>query len=205
MISMLRGSLVLKDFEGVVIDVGGVGYRVGVPMTSLEQLPPAGQEALLYTILVVREDAMSLFGFASPGDRAVFERLVTVSGVGPKVALALMSGLTGREVVQAIVGGDVTTLLSAKGVGKKLAERLILELKDVIVKIDLGGGQVAGAPPSSPSQKLEHNLEDLRSALQNLGYQPKSIDKALEVVREEAPGADFDAMLRAALKFMRAR
>jgi Holliday junction DNA helicase RuvA len=205
MISMLRGSLVLKDFEGVVIDVGGVGYRVGVPMTSLEQLPPAGNDALLYTILVVREDAMSLFGFASPGDRAVFERLVTVSGVGPKVALALMSGLTGREVVQAIVGGDVTALLAAKGVGKKLAERLILELKDVIVKIDLGGGPTPGAPPPSPGQKLEHNLEDLRSALQNLGYQPKSIDKALEIVREEAPGADFDAMLRAALKFMRAR
>lgn len=205
MIASLRGTLVHKDFEGVVVDVAGVGYRVGVPMTSLEQLPPLGQEVQLHTLMVVREDAMNLYGFGSTGDRAVFERLVTVSGVGPRLALSVLSSLSAREAVQAVSTNDVRLLCSIKGVGKKLAERLVLELKDSITKIDLGAPLEISQAPSAGSPRLESQLEDLRSALQNLGYQPKAIDKALEAVREEAADADFDAMLRAALKFMRAR
>lgn len=203
MISMLRGVLVHKDFEGIVIDVGGVGYRVGMPMTSLERLPPLGEEAKVFTWMSVREDDISLFGFGSTADRAVFDKLLKVSGVGPKVALSILSGMTAREVVTTIAGGNVRALCDVKGIGKKIAERLVVELKDSITKIDLSDGlpsvTSAGA---SVAAKADMQLEDLRSALLNLGYPPPSVDKAIENLRQ-GEVLDFDAMLRAALKFMR--
>src|ERR687885_2259109 len=129
MIHRLRGQLVEKDMEGVVIDVGGVGYRASASGNTLRALPPVGEECVLHTRMVVREDAMSLFGFADKAERAVFGSLTAVSKVGPKLALAILSRMGPQEVAEAVGRGDVIKLASVPGLGKKTAERLVLELR----------------------------------------------------------------------------
>src|ERR687890_1534537 len=129
MIYRLRGQLVEKDMEGVVVDVGGVGYRTSASSNTLRALPPVGEECVLHTRMVVREDAMLLFGFADREERAAFDSLTTVSKVGPKLALAILSRMEPHEVAEAVGRGDVLKLASVPGLGKKTAERLVLELR----------------------------------------------------------------------------
>src|SRR5215217_5213334 len=129
MIYRLRGQLVEKDMEGVVVDVGGVGYRTSASSKTLRALPPVGEECVLHTRMVVREDAMLLFGFADKEERAAFDSLTAVSKVGPKLALSILSTLSPQEVAEAVGRGDVVKLASVPGLGKKTAERLVLELR----------------------------------------------------------------------------
>src|SRR3712207_6622678 len=130
MIHRLRGTLVEKDTEGIVLDVGGVGYRTSASLATLRALPSLGEECVVHTRMVVREDAMLLFGFATKEERAAFDSLTAVSKVGPKLALAVLSSLSPQEIAEAVGRGDVVKLVSVPGLGKKTAERLVLGLRD---------------------------------------------------------------------------
>jgi Holliday junction DNA helicase RuvA len=203
MISRLRGLVLHKDFEGVVVDVHGIGFRVSIPMTSLEKVPGRGDEVELFTKMVVREDAMDLYGFCDEASRRVFSKLIGVSGIGPRLAMSFLSSMTSEGIVRAVLQGDLRSLTSVKGVGKKTAERLVLEVKDAFSKMDLGGSVVM-APGSGRSGTPVGALADLHSALVNLGYQTAMADKAVAAVSDEGgAGQNFNAMLRAALKVLR--
>ena len=172
MIYRLRGTLVEKDPEGVVLDVGGVGYRAAASLATLRALPSLGEECVIHTRMVVREDAMLLFGFAAKEERSAFDALTAVSRVGPKLALAVLSSMSPPQIAEAVARGDVLKFASVPGLGRKSAERLVLELKgkDIAVfapepVISSGGG---GGP-----------YMEAREALTGLGYSLEEAEKAL--------------------------
>src|SRR5919202_415600 len=188
MIHRLRGQLVEKDMEGVVVDVGGVGYRASASGTTLRALPSVGEECVLHTRMVVREDAMSLFGFADKAERAVFDSLTGVSKVGPKLALAILSRMGPQEVAEAVGRGDVIKLASVPGLGKKTAERLVLELRGknlVAFDLGLGGGNIGGP------------YVEAREALAALGY---SIEEAERALKEVPPQDSVQRYVKEALR-----
>lgn len=198
MIAMLRGNLLKKDFEASIVDVGGVGYRVAIPLTSLDLLPNEGTEVTLYIHTSVREDAIELFGFVTELDKAIYTKLIAVNGVGPKMALSVLSTMKAGDVVDAIVRADVGMLTRVKGVGKKTAERLVLELRDPFAKLAQGTGtSPAPRPVVSPAPRGE--LEDLRSVLANLGYGPVEVDRATEVLRARVGKVTFEDLVKEAL------
>ena len=175
MIYRLRGILVEKDTEGVLLDVGGVGYRASASLGTLRALPSLGEECVIHTRMVVREDAMLLFGFAAPEERAAFDALTAVSKIGPKLALAVLSAMSPPEISEAVARGDVLKLSSVPGLGRKTAERLVLELKgkDLAVfgpepVVSAGGG---GGP-----------YMEAREALTGLGYSIEESEKALNSI-----------------------
>lgn len=188
MIGRLSGMLVEKTGDLIVLDANGVGYEVSVPASSLCQLPPLGTTASLSIYTHVREDALRLFGFISAGDRRVFEMLLSVSNVGPKLALALLGPFEGHELCRVLIDENLAALTSIPGVGARTAERLVVELRakaqKLIGLLDVGetsAGRRKGST-TSPVQALSHArwssqsvVEDLRSALQNLGYKDKQI------------------------------
>jgi holliday junction DNA helicase RuvA len=173
MIHRLRGILVEKDTEGVVLDVGGVGYRASASLATLRALPSLGEECVIHTRMVVREDAMLLFGFASREERMAFDALTAVSKVGPKLALAVLSSMTPPEIVEAVARGDVLKLASVPGLGRKTAERLVLELKGKNLVV-FGGAEPAVASDAGGGPYME-----AREALTGLGYSLEEAEKAL--------------------------
>ena len=173
MIHRLRGQLVEKDMDGVVIDVGGVGYRASTSTATLRALPSIGEECVLHTRMVVREDAMLLFGFADRGERAAFDSLITVSKVGPKLALAILSRMGPQEVAETVGRGDVVKLASVPGLGRKTAERLVLELR---------GKNLAAFDPGLGSGNMGGPYVEAREALAALGYSIEEAEKALKEV-----------------------
>lgn len=208
MIAQLSGAVVRTTASFVVLDVQGVGYKVFVPLSVLENLPGDGHPLTLVTHTLVREDELSLFGFFDDAELRIFEQLLSVSGVGPKVALALLSALPARELAEAVAGEDVRTLTRVPGIGAKTAQRLVLELKDkiaaVVFEMRASGGAdkpVAGAPKKS----AHSDLDDAVSALINLGYNKAEAARAAQSVLDERSQAgetippEFAALLRAAL------
>lgn len=195
MIAGLSGIVVQKDAERVVIRTpGGVAYECLVPTRSLESLPPEGSAADLLTHLAVREDALTLYGFVTAEERQVFQRLITVSGIGPKLALALLSQLAADRIVRAIGEHDIALLSSVSGVGKKTAERVVLELKDKMK--DLGSGfRVQGAGPTP-------GAEAAIKALQKLGYTATEADDAVRTVLAGNGRKDTAELIRDALAFL---
>ena len=168
MISCLKGELFQKFQEKITILVNGVGYEVFLSAASLEKLPPLGEEVFLHTYTYVREDVLSLFGFVDTDEKKMFLLLINVSGVGPKLALAILSGISPAELIRAVATKDVTRLTSLSGVGKKTAERLCLDLKD---KVGAIAGGIQGIPDFTPGTQAEGVKEkDVISALVNLGY-----------------------------------
>ncbi len=196
MIGFLRGVLLHKTPQELILDVGGVGYRVLVPISTFCRLGDQGAQAQLLIHTHVREDQLVLYGFATPAELELFEKLISVSGVGPKVALGVLSGIEAEDLVQAIRGNDVARLTRVPGVGKKTAERLILELKDKIA--GLHGGT---AEPQAPSPKRT----DLTSALANLGYSTAEADRAATEVLRLHPDASLGDLLRDALRVISRR
>jgi Holliday junction DNA helicase RuvA len=174
MIYRLRGILVEKDTEGVVVDVGGVGYRASASLGTLRALPSLGEECVIHTRMVVREDAMLLFGFAGREERSAFDALTAVSKVGPKLALSVLSTMTPPEVSEAVARGDVIKLASVPGLGKKTAERLVLELK--------GKDLAAFGPEPTVSANGGGPFMEARDALAALGYRIEEAEKALNDV-----------------------
>jgi Holliday junction DNA helicase RuvA len=196
MIAHLRGKLIHIQPGQAIVEAAGVGYDVTISVPTFTALPSLGQEAALHIHTVVREDQIALFGFLEREEKRLFERLITVTGVGPKLAITILSGLSSERTVQAIRGQDHAQLTRIPGVGKKLAERLVVELKD---KLD----DFAVAP--APSTVWGPATEDVLSALVNLGYQRLAAEKAVEqaVAKDAALGADFDGLFRGALKVIR--
>ncbi len=196
MIAHLRGKLIHKQPGQAVVEAAGVGYDVVISVPTFTALPAVGSEASLHIHTQVREDQIALFGFLERDEKRLFERFITVSGVGPKLAITLLSGLSAERAVAAIRAQDHASLVRIPGVGKKLAERLVLELKD---KLD----DLATAP--APATFRGAAVEDVLSALTNLGYQRPACEKAVQhsIEKEAALASDFDGLFRAALKVIR--
>jgi holliday junction DNA helicase RuvA len=192
MIARLSGTVLEKHPMRVVMDVGGVGYEVHVPLSSFAAVGDPGATLTLRVHTHVREDALMLYGFASALEQLVFERLIAVSGIGPKLALSVLSGLAPEELVQAIARADVARLTSIPGIGKKTAERIVLELKDKLAAVATAGSLMAPAGPR----------EDLVSALLNLGYHRPLAEKAVDRALQDGPDRGFEPLLRAALKVL---
>jgi Holliday junction DNA helicase RuvA len=189
-----RGSSPAKgDQAHVVVDVGGVGYLVRVPSTTAGRLPATGRDVELHTSLQVREDALTLYGFPSPDARDLFEVLLTASGVGPKLALAALSTLAPDALRRAVAEGDVDALTVVPGIGRKSAERLVLELED---RLGVPGGEPAVAPGASRPPSA---LGEVRLALLELGYTPAEAQRAVEPLDHDGDG-DVGELLRAALR-----
>lgn len=198
MIAHLRGSLLTKQPGQVVVECAGVGYDVAISIPTFTGLPAEGESLALHIYTQVSDDAIALYGFLEREEKRLFERLITVSGVGPKLAIKMLSGLSPERTVAALRAKDHASLTRIPGVGKKLAERLVVELKD---KLD----DLATAPVSTSSLASAPAAEDALSALVNLGYQRQSAQKAIEtaVERDPATGESFDELFRAALKLIR--
>ena len=191
MIARLQGTLVAGGIDRIeVMTAGGLGYEVLVPLSVLESLPRVGGEVALHTAMVVREDAWLLYGFATAEERRLFQRLMGTTGVGPALAMNLLSTLTGERLVRAVRDGDLATLTQVPRVGKKLAERLVLELRDKIEGTGVEGAAPAGrgAAPAGPGA-------DAVRALVALGYAPADADKAVKLALEDAPKGDSTADL----------
>jgi Holliday junction DNA helicase RuvA len=195
MIALLRGRVLEKQANRVIVDVSGVGYDVAVPLSTFYSLGEPGADVTLRIHTHVREDQLALYGFLTPLELAVFERLIAVSGIGPKLALAVLSGMEPRELVMAIQRGDVARLTGIPGVGKKTAERISMELRDRLPKaLEAAVGTV---PALSAGDVLR---DDVSSALVNLGYHRQAVDKVLDRVLGEGETPDFERVLRTALK-----
>jgi holliday junction DNA helicase RuvA len=195
MIAFLRGRVLEKHPNRVIVDVNGVGYDLAVPLSTFYTAGEPGAEITLRVHTHVREDQLALFGFATALELTVFERLITISGIGPKLALAVLSGIEPRELVGAVQRSDVARLTRIPGVGKKTAERIVLELRDRLPKAM--EAVATGAPAPTADDTLR---DDLTSALTNLGYHRPAIDKVLEKTLAGRADARFEDVLRSALK-----
>lgn len=194
MIAHLHGRIHDKQPNRVVVDVNGVGYDVSVPLSTFYGLGQIGADVALRIHTHVREDLLALYGFATRLEQDLFERLISISGIGPKLALSVLSGIEPDELMRAIEQTDVARLTSIPGVGKKTSERIVLELKDRLPK-QLPTERPAGAGPTPSALR-----DDLLSALINLGYHRPLAEKAVEASLNAMPGGDFESVLKRALR-----
>ncbi|UTW08621.1 Holliday junction branch migration protein RuvA [Pseudomonas benzenivorans] len=200
MIGRLRGTLAEKQPPHVIVDVNGLGYELEVPMTTLYRLPAVGESLTLHTHLVVREDAHLLYGFFEKRERELFRELIRLNGVGPKLALALMSGLEVDELVRCVQAQDTSALVRVPGVGKKTAERLLVELKGRFKAWEAVPGMATLVVEPQGIGAVSSAENDAVSALISLGYKPQEASRAVSAVKEE--GLSSEDMIRRALKGM---
>ena len=198
MIAHLRGTILEKHPNTVLVDVHGVGYEVAIPVSAFSSLPEKGEPVALHIHTHVREDALNLFGFVNASDKALFEKLITVSGIGPSLAIKTLSGLAAADLVNAIRSGAIEQLVRIPGVGKKTAERMVLELRD---KLDLTG--LPDRAPAMPKTTFSGTEEDVISALMNFGANRPSAEAAVTKARSAHEPNDFDPLFRRALKLVR--
>jgi Holliday junction DNA helicase RuvA len=200
MIALISGKIVYKGISHVIVDVQGVGYRVFIPLTTFYELPEAGQIITLHVHTNVKQDAINLFGFYTVQERDLFQLMISVSGIGPKMSMNILSGISARDLLNAISGGNVGKLVNIPGVGKKMAERLILELKEKVIK-----KMMLEETPAVDDQHQANEMiiEDALSALVNLGYKSNvakdALDKALRSSNEEM---GMDTILKKTLKIL---
>lgn len=195
MIAYLQGRLLAKEPTRAVIETGGVGYEVFIPVTTFYELGKEGEEALLHIHTHVRDDAIELYGFNSHPERSLFRRLISISGVGPKLALSVLSGMAPADLLSAVEAGEYHWIVQIPGIGKKTAERLVLELKDKLPDLRLELEVTAPAPGTPAALK-----KDLISALVNLGYKRRDAEKAAEAaIKKSEAEAGFSEMLKRAL------
>src|SRR5438093_5266802 len=192
MIAHLRGTLLAKHPNQAVVETGGIGYDVTISVPTFSDLPGLGSNVALHIHTHVREDVIALYGFLRPEEKHLFEKLITVSGIGPKLAITVLSGMPAEEMRNAIRGNDLAKLTKVPGVGRKTAERMVLELRD---KLPPAGAtdQVHALPSLSATQ------EDVLSALTNLGFQHAAAEKALAQTAKSGSAESFDALVRGAL------
>jgi len=191
MIGSLRGNLIDKRPNQILLEVGGVGYQVQIPLSTFAGLGALHAETLLLIHTHVREDQFSLYGFLTAREKQCFELLLSASGVGPSLALKILSGMSLEQLVPAIRKGDLAQLVRIPGVGRKTAERIVVELRDKLAAVDV-------AEPGRPATRSQLEA-DAASALVNLGYDARSVEKAIEKARASG-GGDFESLLRAALQ-----
>lgn len=194
MIGLLRGRIIQRQPPSLLLEVNGVGYEVEAPMSTFYDLPAGDEPVVLYTHLMVRDDAHTLFGFVRERDRALFRLLLRVNGVGGKMALAILSAMTADEFALNVQGGDVAALTRIPGVGKKTAERLIIEMRDRLESLGEGGALPGAAPAASAGAADAEAVE----ALVALGYRPAEAGKLVKAVFQ--PGMETEAIIRAALQ-----
>lgn len=199
MIGFLRGTVLEKHPNQVIVEAAGVGYDVQIPISTYTTLPAEGNSVALRIYTHVREDALLLFGFATPEEKAVFEKLISVSGIGPKLAVTVLSGLPTPDLVAAIRNSDVQRLVRIPGVGKKTAERIVLELKEKLVGIEPG----APAAPEETAATWTALERDVLSALQNLGCSRPAAEEAIRKVKERGAPDQFEAFFRSAMAVVR--
>lgn len=194
MIAHLRGKLLSKHPNQVIVETGGVGYDVTITVPTFSELPQVGTEIALHIHTHVREDALALYGFGRPEEKHLFEKLLTVSGIGPKLAITILSGMPADEMVGTIRKNDIVRLTKIPGIGKKTAERMVLELRD---KLPPEGAEAVTEIPSLTAVE-----EDVMSALINLGYQRAAAEKSVAAVGKKVNGGSFDAIFRGALSIL---
>lgn len=193
MIAHLAGTLLEKHVQRLVVDVGGVGYDVQVPLSTFYAVGEPGARVTLRVHTHVREDALQLFGFVTALELTLFQRLIAVSGIGPKVALAVLSGIEPGDLIRAIRGSDIARLTRIPGVGKKTSERIVVELKDRLPQVD--------EPAASDTAVDAGDVRDnVLSALVNLGYQRGSVEKTVDTVLRKIDKREFEPLLREVLK-----
>lgn len=190
MIAHLRGRILQKSPDHVVVEAAGVGYHVAITVSTFSDLPGEGAETQLHIHTHVREDTLALYGFLRSGEKQLFERLISVSGIGPKLAMTALSGMAADSLIAALRGNDLPALTRIPGVGKKTAERMVLELRD----------KLQGFAPSAAATAVSQMDEDVVSALVNLGYQRPAAEQALKrAVSAVAPSASFEQLFRQAM------
>ena len=195
MIGFLRGRIADKQPNALIVDVQGVGYAVHVPLSTFYDVGEVGDDITLRIHTHVREDALQLYGFLTELERQLFERLIGISGIGPKLAIAVLSGIDPRDLLTAVQRGDVARLTAIPGVGKKTSERIVLELRDRLSQ--LPGGAVSDRAPSDGADRVR---SDLLSALQNLGYHRPQAEKAVDATLQTMSNPTFEPALKAALR-----
>ncbi|MDR8477384.1 Holliday junction branch migration protein RuvA [Serratia sp. IR-2025] len=201
MIGRLRGNILEKQPPLVLLEANGVGYEVHMPMTCFYELPELGQEAIVFTHFVVREDAQLLYGFNDKQERALFRELIKVNGIGPKLALAILSGMSAQQFVSAVEREEITALVKLPGVGKKTAERLVVEMKDRFKGLngDLFNSSSEISLPSAADKAPDVDAEaEAVSALVALGYKPQEASRMVSKIAK--PGADCETLIRDALR-----
>jgi len=196
MIAHLRGRLLSKTPSRVIIEAGGVGYDVSIPVSTFYELGEVESEVSLHIYTYVREEAFSLYGFRTAREKSLFEKLLSVAGVGPKLAVTLLSGLEIEDLVTAIRKGEITRLISIPGVGRKTAERLIVELREKLATFAVEEAERPAAPAVQPGSVGD----DVLSALVNLGYARAAAESALREARAASPNGDFEDWLRGSLR-----
>jgi Holliday junction DNA helicase RuvA len=194
MIASLRGRVLEKQPNLIIVDVQGVGYQVHVPLSTYYDVGDAGADVTLRIYTHVREDALQLYGFLTPLEQQLFERLIGISGIGPKLAVAVLSGIEPRELVVAVQRGDVARLTAVPGIGRKTSERIVLELKDRLAQLAIP--ETDRAAPSSGDRLRD----DLLSALQNLGYHRPLAEKAVDAALDSPAAQTFEQALKTALR-----
>ena len=199
MIGRLRGLIIEKQPPKVLIEVGGVGYEVFMPMTCFYELPDNGKEVIVLTHFAVREDAQVLYGFNHEQERELFRELIKVNGVGPKLALAILSGMSAQQFISAVEQGEIKTLVKLPGVGTKTAERLIVEMKDRLKRFGEDSSTTSSIISSSDLKKSSNQIEsEAVSALIALGYKPQEASRIISKVIK--PEMDSETLIREALK-----
>ncbi|TAK17825.1 MAG: Holliday junction branch migration protein RuvA [Acidobacteria bacterium] len=193
MIANLAGTILDKQLQRLTIDVGGVGYDVHVPLSTFYSVGDVGAKVALRIHTHVSDDAIRLFGFSTPLEQQLFERLISISGIGPKLALAVLSGIEPADLVRAIRGSDYGRLTSIPGVGRKTAERIVIELKDRVNKLTTDAADITAAPGDDVR-------DDVLSALANLGYQRAAAEKAVDRALGKVATREFEPLLREVLK-----
>lgn len=197
MIAQLRGTIVEKSTTEIVIDCGGVGYHVFISVATYEQLPSDGSVVTLLTLLIPREDALMLYGFATSSERKAFVLLTSIPGIGPKTALGILSALSLAELRDHIIGGNVLALQKLPGIGKKTAERILVELRDQIGKLAIIGATTSASPETGNTLVRQEAL----SALIALGYTRQIAEKAIKQAVAENPNASAEQLIRKGLKY----
>jgi Holliday junction DNA helicase RuvA len=200
MIALLHGKLLEKHPNQIILQTGGVGYDVLIPVSTFSALPDAGSEVQLRIYTHVREDTLALFGFFTADEKAVFEKLISVSGIGPSLAIKVLSGLATSDLISAIRGGQVDQLVRIPGVGKKTAERIVLELRD---KLEGVGPSVAPVLAAKPAARLNTLEQDVLSALLNLGCKASAAEAAVWQAKNAGVPEDFEPLFRKALELVR--
>ncbi len=199
MIGRIRGVLIEKSAPDIQVEVNGIAYELQLPMTSLFKLPPLGEEVTLHTHFVVREDAQQLFAFFERKDKSLFRALIKVNGVGPKMALGILSSVEADELVALVLNNDVSALVAMPGIGKKTAERLIIELRDRLK--DLGAAHGADQSSGSAAQSAKAAAIEAETALVSLGYKPPQAARAIAAAQKAQPeAASSEELIRLALK-----
>jgi Holliday junction DNA helicase RuvA len=197
MIALLRGVLLEKHPNQAIVETGGVGYDVTIPVSTYTKLPDAGAEIRLRIHTHVREDALALYGFLTQDEKALFEKLISVSGIGPTLAVKILSGLAAPDLILSIRRGEVEKLVKLPGIGKKTAERMVLELRDKLPPVT---GEEPAAPPAESLSPVE---QDVLSALLNLGCARPQAEAAVRKAKSAGAPADFEPLFRRALELVR--